>query len=344
MSGERPSSPRVSDRASRTTRRGAVLVLLGASAMAGLLLVSALVGLGGSAPLRTAFSQGGDHSLAVPPAPATFSLVNLTANNTTVDVSMPFNISVNVVNLTGGALNASNYTFVWTGLPAFVPGTPGSGCTGPTPGSNNSPVLNCTAASPGALTISVSATNITGGPSNSTGPITIAVNPLPTETAFTVSSAAIAGANHISVAVNTSITFIVTASGGTSPLSFAYAGLPLGCSSNASTFQCAPNRAGVYNVSVTTSDSYGYTAGPLNVTVTVTAPVKTTSSGIGTTGWAIVIGILVVGALVTVALFVQAGREERRGRMGMEEASQGSSGQSGGEPPMGGTPPPGPPT
>ncbi|MGC2290036.1 MAG: hypothetical protein WA688_09310 [Thermoplasmata archaeon] len=287
-------------------------------------------------------------------ATASFSLVNLTANNTTVDVSMAFNISVDVVNLTGGAINStntSNYTFTWTGIPAFVPGAPGSGCMGVNPVNlsavpdNDSSLLNCSAAAPGTFTVSVSAMNITSGQSNSSTTLSILVNALPTASGFTVNSSATAPSDHVKGAVNTSITFSVTASGGTGPLSYQYSGLPLGCSSNASTFSCLPNRVGVYNVTVTAIDVYGYTSSEtLNVTVTVTGAVKTTSSGIGNTGWAIVIGILVVGALVTIALLFQARREERAGRMGTEQSSQESPPGSGESPPMGGTPPPGPPS
>lgn len=343
MSGEFPSSPRAPGRINRPNPRGLV-VLLGTSAVVALIVVGICLASTGLTTGRSEASVLSLRSSSLPPAAAPFSVVNLTANNTTVDVSMAFNVSVDVVNLTGGALNASNFTFVWAGLPVFVPGTPGSGCYGLNP-DNNSPVLNCTAASPGALSVSVTATNYTSSQSNVSTSLSIQVNVLPTESAFTVSTSGIAATDHVSVAVNASISFSVTASGGTAPLSYSYSGLPLGCSSTAASFSCMPNRAGIYNVTATATDGNGYSTGEMNVTVTVTAPkTTTTSAGIGTTGWGIVIGILVVGALVTVALLVQARREERRGRMGMEEATQQSSSESGGSPPMGGSPPSGPPS
>ncbi|MGA7860833.1 MAG: hypothetical protein WCB19_03130 [Thermoplasmata archaeon] len=332
MSGARPSSPRVLRRTSRSALLGLTAVL-GVSAVVAVLLLSVFSGTAGAISGRGDLAGAAPRSLSLPVAPANFKLVNLSANNTTVDVSMAFNVSVNVVNLTGGALNASNYTFAWTGLPAFVPGTPGSGCAGTNPG-NNSSVLNCTAASAGSLTISVTATNFTGQ-SNGSTTLPILVNPLPTLTSLTVS--------EFNSTLGTQIWFNATASGGTAPLTFSYTGLPLGCAGTSASFACTPTRAGIYSVAVMAIDSYGYNSTARSAAVTVSAA-KTSSPGIGTTGWAVVIGIVVVGAIVTVALLFQARREERAGRMGMEEPAQQPPQESGGTPPMGGSPPPGPPT
>jgi len=333
MSGERSSSLRVFGRTDRPSLRG-LTVVLGVSAVVAVLLFGAILGSATPASRNGSSLGATSHSFVLPVASASFSVVNLTANNTTVDVSMAFNVSVNVVNLTGGALNASNYTFVWSGLPAFVPGIPGSGCYGLN-ANNNSSVLNCTAASAGALSISVSATNFTSAQTNSSGTLAIHVNALPTLAAFHVSEA--------NSTLGTQIWFNATSTGGTAPITFSYTGLPLGCAGTAASFSCTPTRVGLYNVTVIAVDSYGYTSGSLNEKVTVST-VKSGTTGIGNTGWAIVIGIVVVGGLATVALLFQARREERAGRMGMEETPQEPSGESGGTPPMGGTPPPGPPS
>jgi hypothetical protein len=331
MSGQRPS-PRVFGPTPRTSWRR-IGLLFATSAAVGVLLLSVMIGNSSPGAVRANAPHAGLHELV---APADFELVNLSANNTTVDVSMDFNISVDVVNLAGGALNASNYTFVWTGLPAFVPGNPGSGCYGANPG-NNSSVLNCTAAAPGTLTVSVTATNITGGPSNTSATLSITVNPLPTITAFTVSST--------TSTLGTQIWFNASVTGGTGPYTFAYTGLPIPCSGSNASFSCTPTRAGLYLVNVTAVDSYGFTsaAWTANVTVKTAAKTSTTSTGIGTTGWGIVIGILVVGLLATLALLLQARREERAGQMGTEEVPAETSSEMGGQPPLGGTPPPGPP-
>ena len=328
-----PSSRRSYARVNRPTPRTMTL-LWGAVAVGALMLFSAALGTMGGAGIRGDTGGAAPRSLAVDPPAASFKLVNLTANNTTVDVSMAFNVSVDVVNLTGGALNASNYTFVWAGLPAYVPSDPGSGCYGVNP-DNNSSVENCSAAAPGSLTISVVATDYLNGEHNSSSTLTILVDVLPTLTELQVSK--------LNSTLGTQIWFNATASGGTAPLTFSYTGLPLGCSGSTASFSCTPTRVGLYNVTVTASDAYGYTTVTLSAKVTVSAVKTTTTTGIGTTGWSIVIGIIVVGALITVALLFQARREERAGRMGMEEAQEPSQ-ESGESPPMGGTPPPGPPS
>ncbi len=329
-SSHTPFGPHPSER----TRRRLALVMLSAVALLGILVVASYAWTGAGGVTREGASVAPVRTMATP---ADFWLTNFSANNTTVDVSMAFNISVQV-NLTGVIQNNtmnntdSNFTFAWSGLPAFVPGDPGSGCTGfAGVAGNNSSVLNCTAASAGALSVSVVVTNFTNGESNTTTALAITVNPLPTISTFTVSS--------VKIAVNTSITFTVTASGGTGGLTFQYTGLPLGCSSNESTFSCAPDRVGVYNVTVVAVDSLGFTSPLWNVTVTVEGAAKKSTSGIGTTGWAVVIGILVIGFLATAALLLQARREERAGQMGTEEPSQESTGDTGMQPP---TPPSGP--
>lgn len=324
--------PSPSDRAPRR----AALLVLSALALLVLLVVASYAWTGAVAATREV-GAGTPLRVAVSP-PADFWLTNFSANNTTVDVSMAFNVSVEV-NLTGVIQNNtanntdSNFTFAWSGLPAFVPGEPGSGCAGfAGVADNNSSVLNCTAATDKPLSISVVVTNFTNGESNTTTALAITVNPLPSITAFTVNTA-----DSVKIAVNTSVTFTVTASGGTGGLAYQYTGLPLGCSSSAASFSCTPDRVGVYNVTVVAVDSYGFTSTLWNVTVTVEAPAKHTTSGIGTTGWAVVIGIVVIGFLATAALLLQARREERAGEMATEEPSPGS-GDMGSSPP----PPPGP--
>ncbi|HEY6238641.1 MAG TPA: YncE family protein, partial [Thermoplasmata archaeon] len=87
-----------------------------------------------------------------------------------------------------------------------------------------------------------------------------------------------------SIAVGDETNFTVVVSGGSGPLSYAYAGLPPGCSSqNASIVPCRPTAAGSYDVTVTVSDAVGRSANassglvvsapngsPLSVTVSIT--------------------------------------------------------------------------
>jgi hypothetical protein len=330
MPGERPSFPRM-PRSIRPSRLGALAVILGAAGVVTLLLLSVVLG---AAPAATGRGDSMSAAMRSPPlaSPASFSIVNLTANNSTVDVTMAFNISVNAVNVTGGALNASNFTFVWSGLPPFVPGNPGSGCYSSYSinADNNSSVLNCTAAAPGSFTVSVAATNWTTSQTNTSSTLLIVVNALPTLSAFHVS--------QTSLTVGTQIWFNATGAGGTDSI-YSYTGLPIGCSGNTSSFSCSPTRAGIYNVTVEVVDFYGYNSTHLSAKVTVSAA-KTSSPPVSTTGWAVIIGIVVVGALITLALLLQARREERAGRMGSEESPPESTEAPGGSPPTGGTPPP----
>ncbi|MDG6913258.1 MAG: hypothetical protein JRN35_09300, partial [Nitrososphaerota archaeon] len=74
------------------------------------------------------------------------------------------------------------------------------------------------------------------------------------------------------VAVGSSTTLTTVASGGISPYTYVYTGLPNGCtSSNQSTFSCAPNSAGNLTVKVTVTDAGGDSASNSTLlTVTVT--------------------------------------------------------------------------
>lgn len=340
MPGEWLTSPRVLPRSHLVPLRG-VLLILGVVAVVAVLVLGSFTGVPGPLSARGARAFPGARVPLMPASSADFKLVNFTANNTTVDVSMAFNLSVDVVNLTNGAINStntSNWSFAWTGLPAFVPSVPGSGCVGVSPvnGSlipnNDSSLLDCSAASATSLSIQVTATNLTSTQSNSSGKLAITVNSLVSLSSFSVSK--------LNSTLGTQIWFNATSSGGTAPVTFSYSGLPLGCTGSSTSFSCTPTRAGVYTVTVKAVDMYGYTSKIDYANVSVSVPAAK-SPGIGTTGWGIVIGILVVGFLATGALFYQARREERAGRMGMEgQVEQEPPSEMGGTPPMGGPPPP----
>ncbi len=74
------------------------------------------------------------------------------------------------------------------------------------------------------------------------------------------------------VVIYNSTTFTVTASGGTSPYSYSYSGLPGGCiSGSTNSLGCTPSVAGAFPVKVTVTDAAGRTA-TSSTTLTVTAP------------------------------------------------------------------------
>lgn len=317
MSGERPTSPVVHGSNDRRTL-GTWAVVAGAAAVVALLFLAGGAGYGTAGKGHTALLRGGVERAVLPVYPP-ITINYLRSNITTVDVTVSFNLTVNA---TGGTNVGTNYNYTWINLP--------TGCV-------NS-WLNydvCASTTAGSYPVTVTVKDTVALLQATSNPFTITVNPPPTVSAFTVQSAASA-----KVAVNSTIWFNATGAMGTGPYTYKYTGLPIGCLGNTSSFQCTPTRAGIYNVTVSAIDNFGLTSVVKNVTVTVTPVTKSAAAtGIGTTGWAIVIGILVIGALVTVALLLQARREERAGRMGMQETPEGPSGGSGGTPPTGGMPP-----
>lgn len=83
--------------------------------------------------------------------------------------------------------------------------------------------------------------------------------------------------NPGSVQEGQSISVSTTASGGTRPYSFAYSGLPPGCTGqNQASFSCNPSSTGSYNVQVSVTDSRGNQSNPSN-----SVPIDVTSSNSG---------------------------------------------------------------
>ncbi|MCI4347541.1 MAG: hypothetical protein L3J97_02840 [Thermoplasmata archaeon] len=320
MSGERPTSPVV--RGSNDRRPlGTLALVAGVAAVVALVLLAGGAGSGVAGKGHIALFRGGVERAVLPAYPP-ITINYVKSNISIVDVTVSFNLTVNA---TGGSNVGTNYNYTWINLP---------------PGCVNSWLNydNCASTTAGSYPVTVTVKDTVALVQATSNPLVITVNPLPAVSAFTVQSA-----SSVKVSVNSTIWFNATGTLGTGPYTYKYTGLPIGCAGNTSSFSCAPTRAGLYNVTVSAIDSFGLASVVKNVTVTVT-PVKksTAATGIGTTGWAIVIGILVIGALVTVALLLQARREERAGRMGMQETPEGPSGGSGGKPPTGGGMPPGP--
>ena len=201
-----------------------------------------------------------------------------------LDVNQVINITASV---TGGT---APITYTYSGLP--------SGCV-----SVDLPSFTCTPnpTKTGAFTLRVDATDLVGRTSGSTTQVRI--NPDPSVQSFTTSDP--------SVTSGTTVSFTVTASGGTGTLSYSYSGLPQGCgSSNSSTLTCQPSQTGSFNVAVFVKDSVGRIALG-HTTLNVTAPPS--SSGLfglsGSTGY-LLLGALVavVAVAVVVALVVRRGR------------------------------------
>jgi hypothetical protein len=101
---------------------------------------------------------------------------------------------------------------------------------------------------------------------------------------------------HDKVLINVNVTH------GTAPYSYAYAGLPQGCTSaNVTPLACYPSASGVFNIKVTVTDGSGYsTTSP--VTLTVLAPSSSSSSSSSFLLIGIILLVLVVA--VGVGLFL----------------------------------------
>ena len=134
---------------------------------------------------------------------------------------------------------SNSYTYVWTGLPA--------GCTGTT-----AQDISCTPTSSGTFTAYVNVTDLMGV--TVMGEATLTVNALPTLGPPTASLP--------SGDVGLSVVFSSAApSGGTSPFTYLWSGLPAGCgAATASSVTCTFTTAGNLSLSVDATDIYGAVA------------------------------------------------------------------------------------
>jgi len=254
--------------------------------LAGIAVLGLLPGaLGAPAPAASA-------SPAVSPAVPASLTVPALLGNATIDLGMALNLSVDTANITGGSGNVSQYSFVWHGLP--------HNCT-----SSDVANLSCVPDVAGNSTVDVTVSDPEASLNGTSPPLDVAVHTDPAIVAFSVTPT--------SGPTGGEFTFTVTASGGTPPLSYAYAGLPGGCNGAGATFSCAPTLAEAYNVTVVVTDAVGGSSDPANVTVSVTNPAGGggTSAGPSLVDWAAIGAILVIGFAIAALLFVRAGRLER---------------------------------
>ena len=140
---------------------------------------------------------------------------------------------------------AGGNIYTWSGLPA--------GCT-----AANAPGVNCTLRSPGNYTVAVGVTDANGSVATS-GPLSLEV-----DRALVLSSF---GALPSFLSTGESTLISTEAWGGTSPLSFAYSGLPSSCASvNKATLNCTVTTPGSFMVRVNVTDAIGVSA---NLTTTL---------------------------------------------------------------------------
>ncbi len=160
-------------------------------------------------------------------APASVLSVSVLPN--TVDVGQPISINVS----TAGGTPPVTYTY-W-GLPP--------GCL-----SRNASSFSCAPTSPGNYTVTVQLTDSTG--LTSVGSALVAVNPAPAILLY------FASPSPLPLGATAEISAVVT--GGSSPLTYSFSGLPPGCmGANTPTLSCTPTANGTYSIRLTVHDSVG---------------------------------------------------------------------------------------
>lgn len=136
-------------------------------------------------------------------------------------------------------------------------------------------------------------------------------------------------ATPTSVQTGSTVQFSISVTGGTSPYTFVWTGLPAGCSSSSSAqLSCTPTSAGTYNVVVTVTDSRGSTLTSLPVSITVTSGGSGLLGGSGSgdplssDGW-LLVALVVIVAVVLAIVFVARRRRSTRSETPTESAQSG---------------------
>ncbi|MDE1822015.1 MAG: hypothetical protein KGJ23_12430 [Euryarchaeota archaeon] len=127
------------------------------------------------------------------------------------------------------------YSYYWSGLP--------TGCS-----TSNVDPLPCTPSAAGTSSVAVTVIDGNGYPVLSSA-LSFTVSAGPSVTTPTATPAA--------VDVGQGTTLAVTASGGSGSYTYAWSGLPPGCSSSATSFMCTPTAAGTFHVGMNITDSVG---------------------------------------------------------------------------------------
>ena len=209
-------------------------------------------------------------SFAVFPDP---TLAGVSATPTGADVGET--VTFALVGLDGGS---GDLAYAWTGLP--------TGCA-----AADAAEILCVPTAAGATNVTVTVTDSNGGTAQATA--AFATDP---------ALAATPGASPASVAAGDAVTLSVAVSGGALPYSYAWSGLPTGCTtSNAAELVCAPSAAGRWaSIAVTVTDAHGATVTAHLAALTVTAPAPSAPWGLTFDELYLLIGagiVAVAGAL-----------------------------------------------
>ena len=214
---------------------------------------------------------------------------SITATRTQMDVGQTTALSATATNGTGVAPTHS-----WSGLP--------TGCA-----SSNTLKISCTPTAPGTYTVTVSVNDSNGGTVTS-APVVLTVSPALSTPKLTSSVS--------TLKVGQSVVFTVTVSGGSAPLSYAWKGLPTGCSSaDSQVLACEANATGTYTAQVTVSDGAGASVSASASPVTVTAATSPSRNSSSLSG--LELGLMAaVGFLVILVVALMAYILTRKGKKG----------------------------
>jgi outer membrane biosynthesis protein TonB len=186
--------------------------------------------------------------------------------------------------------SAKTLSYAYAGLPA--------GCS-----SVNNRTLTCTPAASGTFTVRVYV-NVSLGVSVS-ATASLKVNAAPTITSFTASR----NPTNVSIATNLN----VSVSGGFTPYSYAYSGLPAGCTtSNTASLTCTPSTSGTFTIRIYVNDSFGVSATTtLSLKVNGASSSTQTVMGLSVSAWYVIVGIVVLIAILLLLALLFRRRKSR---------------------------------
>jgi hypothetical protein len=210
----------------------------------------------------------------------TVSVAVASGGRATADVGQPIVLKANASGGSGG------YQYGWN--------------TPPWPCVPNGASETCTPNLAGPFDATVRVTDSDGGTATAS-PIRLTIDPRPTVNLSTPTPTLALGAN---------LTLDASAGGGEAPYSYAWSGLPEGCSPPlGAKLGCRPSLPGTYNVSVEVTDSLG---GNASATLSVAVLAPTNEPAQGTLLPWLLLGAIGLLAVVAIVVAIRIGR--RRGR------------------------------
>ena len=203
-------------------------------------------------------------------------------------------------------------SYVWSGAPP--------GCLG-----SSSSTVTCVVESPGAWEASVVATDANGGRSSSAQAAGLKAYSDPTVSAPVLSSGTVTAGQ--TVKINS------TVAGGWGTYTYSWLGLPAGCTTGGSIATCRPAQAGTFRISLTVTDTNGYTVtSPISNLTVMSPPGSGPGAVLGlpaTEGYGLLGGIVIAILVVTMVVVLL----RRRGDRAPAEPTTTHSAPGAGEPP-----------